>query len=155
MLGKTSNQPSFTPTELSTSGHAQSKFLSVAVLVAFIALLARDTRADSTFAGSLCSSSNEGLVLIAGSISLTVDRGQESFTSTLFKYCVSDTALEPVLVVHNKIFPLPFGTGTPGNWPLQEFFWPVPAPAPCGSIVGIDSSEEIPPVSGGTRFTGS
>ena len=59
------------------------------------------------------------------------------------------------MVVHNKIFPLPFGTGTPGNWPLQEFFWPVPAPAPCGSIVGIDPGFEIPPVSGGTRFTGS
>jgi hypothetical protein len=55
-------------------------------------------------------------VLIAGSIGLTVDRGQVSFTSKLFKYCVAGTTLEPVLVVHNKVFPLPFGTGTPGNW---------------------------------------
>ena len=144
-----------TPAAPNTGGRAKNKFLSVAVLVALTALPARDTRADSTFGGSLCSSSNQGPVLIAGSIGLTVDRGQVSFTSKLFKYCVAGTTLEPVLVVHNKVFPLPFGTGTPGNWWLQEFLWPFPAPAPCGPPPGIDPGFEIPPSAGGTRFTGS
>lgn len=126
----------------------------LSLLVAFTSIVAaRDTRADSTFAGSLLSGHNEGY--IAGSISLTVDRGQVSFTSTLFQYCVSGTTLEPVLVVHNKVFPLPFGTGTPGNWPFQEFLWPFPGPAPCGPPSGIDPGFGIPPSFDGTRFTGS
>jgi hypothetical protein len=126
----------------------------LSLLVAFIGILAaRDTRADSTFAGSLLSGHNEGY--IAGSISLTVDRDQVSFTSTLFQYYVSGTTIEPVLVVHNKIFPLPFGTGTPGNWPFQEFLWPFPSPAPCGPPVGIDPGFGMPLMFDGTRFTGS
>lgn len=154
MLGRTSSQPSFIPTEPSPGRRVKSAFLSVlAVLIAILA--ARETRADSTFGGSLCSSGNEGPVLIAGSIGLTVDRGHVSFTSTLFQYCVSGTTLEPVLVVHNKVFPLSFGTGTPGNWWLQEILWPFPAPAPCGPPPGIDPGFEIPPSADGTRFTGS
>jgi hypothetical protein len=126
----------------------------LSLLVAFIAILAaRNTRADSIFAGSLVSGNNEGYI-IAGSISLTVDRGQVSFTSTLFQYYVSGATLEPVLVVHNKVFPLPFGTGTPGNWPFQEFLWPFPSPAPCGPP-GIDPGFGIMPSFDGTRFTGS
>ena len=126
----------------------------LSLLVAFIAILAaRDTRADSTFAGSLVSGNNEGY--IAGSISLTVDRDQVFFTSTLFQPWVSGTILEPVLVVHNKVFPLPFGTGTPGSWPFQEFLWPFPGPAPCGPPVGIDPGFGRPLMFDGTRFTGS
>jgi hypothetical protein len=126
----------------------------LSLLVAFIAILAaRDTRADSTFAGSLVSGNNEGYV--AGSISLTVDRGQVFFTSTLFQTWVSGTILEPVLVVHNKVFPLPFGTGTPGSWPFQEFLWPFPGPAPCGPPVGIDPGFGRPLMFDGTRFMGS
>jgi hypothetical protein len=126
----------------------------LSLLVAFIAILAaRSTRADSTFAGSLLSGHNEGY--IAGSISLTVDRGQVSYTSTLFQYYVSGTTLEPVLVVHNKVFPLPFGTGTPGNWPFQEFLGPSPVPPACGLPGGIDPGFGMPLMFDGTRFTGS
>src|ERR1035438_3560756 len=115
----------------------------LSLLVAFIAILAaHNTRADSTFAGSLLSGHNEGY--IAGSISLTVDRGHVSFTSTLFQSWVSGTTIEPVLVVHNKIFPLPFGTGTPGNWSFQEFLGPSPVPAACGLPAGIDPGFGIP-----------
>ena len=146
-----------TPAAPNTGGRAKNKFLSVAVLVALTALPARDTRADSTFGGSLCSSSNQGPVLIAGSIGLTVDRGQVSYTSTLFQYYVSGTSLEPVLVVHNKVYPLPFGTGTPGNWPFQEFLGPSPVPPACGLPGGIDPGFGIPQpfMFDGTRFAGS
>ncbi len=125
------------------------------LLVALISIAAaHDTRADSTFAGSLLSGHNEGY--IAGSLSLAVNRGQVSFTCTLFQCYVSGTTLEPVLLIHNKVFPLPFGTGTSGNWPFQEFLSPFPGvPAPCGPPLGIDPGFGMFPSFDGTRFTGS
>ena len=152
---RTRGEGAFVPVTLGRLIQLMKRSL-LSLLVIFIAILAaHNTRADSIFAGSLVSGHNEGY--IAGSISLTVDRGQVSFTSTLFQYYVSGTTLEPVLVVHNKVFPLPFGTGTPGNWPSQEFLWPFPSPAPCGPPVGIDPGFGIPnPLYfDGTRFTGS
>lgn len=124
------------------------------LLVAVISIVvACDARGESTFAGALLSGHNEGY--LAGSISLTVDRGQVSFTSTLFQSWVSGTTLEPVLVVHNKVFPLPFGTGTPGNWPLGEFFRPIPGIQPICGPSGIDPGFGIVASVDGTRFTGS
>ena len=93
----------------------------LSLLVAVISIVAaRDTRADSTFASSLLSGHNEGY--LAGKISLTVDRGQVSFTSTFFQSWVSGTTIEPVLLVHNTVYPLDFGTGTSGSWQIGEFF---------------------------------
>jgi hypothetical protein len=122
--------------------------------LAFISIVAAcDARAEATFGGLLLSGHNEGYA--AGKISLTVDRGQVSFTSTLFRSWVSGTSLEPVLVVHNKVFPLPFGTGTPGSWPMGEFFWPLPGVAPICGPPGIDPGFGMEPYFDGTRFTGS
>ena len=152
---RTPGEGAFVPVTLGRLIQLMKRSL-LSLLVAFIAILAaHNTRADSTFAGSLLSGHNEGY--IAGSISLTVDRGHVSFTSTLFQSWVSGTTIEPVLVVHNKIFPLPFGTGTPGNWSFQEFLGPSPVPAACGLPAGIDPGFGIPQpfMFDGTRFAGS
>ena len=122
--------------------------------LAFASIIATlDVRADSTFSGALLTGHNEGA--IAGKISLTVDRGQVWFTSTLFQSWVSGTTLEPVLLVHNKVYLLDFGTGTSGSWQLGEFFAPLPGVAPYCGPPPIDEGWGIQPFFDGTRFTGS
>ena len=122
--------------------------------LAFASIIATlDVRADSTFSGALLTGHNEGA--IAGKIILTVDRGQVWFTSTLFQSWVSGTTLEPVLVVHNKVYPLDFGTGTSGSWQVGEFFAPLPGVAPDCGPPGIDPGWGVQPLFDGTRFTGS
>lgn len=130
----------------------KSSLLSLLVAVVSI-VAAQDTQADATFSGALLTGHNEGWV--AGNITLTVDRGQVGFTSTLFQSCVSGTVLEPALLVHNKVYPLDFGTGTTGSWQLGEFFAPLPGVAPYCGPPPIDEGWGIQPYYEGTRFAGS
>ena len=127
---------------------AQMKqLLSVAIAM----LGAITVHGQSTFTGSLLSGQNSGA--IAGGITITVDRGQASFTCLLLS-SISPTNLEAALGVRHRVIPIDLGTGTPGSWTLQEFLAPGIHPFnPCAQM-GIDPGFLIPLSSEGTQFTG-
>jgi hypothetical protein len=123
-------------------------------LILFLLLaLALSVRAEHTFAGSFVTPPGpiQDGSLLAGSILLTVDKGEASYTCTLFSY-IPMTGLQAWLTVGHKKVPIDLGAGLQGTWPLQEFLWPVPGVFTPG---GIDPGFGIPPTADGTRFTGS
>jgi len=115
-------------------------------------------RAESTFHGGLVYPIGEGILAIGGSVQLTVDRGQVSFTSTLFRGWAAGARIEATLETHGKSVPVDFGVGTPGVWPFGEFFGPIiginPIPFPCWPSV-IDPGFNMWPSFEGLRFAGS
>jgi len=127
------------------------------LLLALICLAAaRESRAQSFFAGVLLAANGSGIV--AGAVQLSVNGGQVSFQSTLFQAWVTNTRLEPALEVQGDKIPFDLGTGTEGCWPVGQFTGPFPgqsmAPAPNPQFPNLEQMPGLQPPSPGARFAG-
>jgi hypothetical protein len=124
----------------------------------FLFAAVAQSRAESTFAGTLFLPTRSDPTPIGGAVRFVVNAGEVSFQSTLFLWA-SATTFEPVLLIQNKVIPFDFGTGTLGSYPFEEFLAPFPGMSgpgtPCGYQPGIDPGFYLPVYEEGTRYIGS
>ena len=128
-----------------------------ALLLALICLAAaRESRAQSSFAGVLLATNGSGIV--AGAVQLSVNGGQVSFQSTQFQAWVTNTRFAPTLEVQGDKISFDLGTGTEGSWPVGQFTGPFPgqsmAPAPNQPFPNLEQMPGLQPLSPGARFAG-
>ena len=113
--------------------------------------------AQSSFQGVFLYPTAPDMQAIGGNFSLTLSGNQATFQSTLFDVYVTGVSLEPVIVVQGGVYPISFGSGTPGQWPLEEFLGPLPGVPPIVADWPPDLEHmPSPPIySSGVRFTGA
>jgi PEP-CTERM motif len=110
--------------------------------------------AQSSFQGVFLHPTAPDMQAMGGNFSLTLNGNQATFQSTLFDLYVTGLSLEPVIVVQGSAFPIAFGSGTPGVWPLEEFLGPIPGMTP----IELPSGPYLPSptiYASGVRFTGA
>jgi hypothetical protein len=110
--------------------------------------------AQSSFQGVFLHPTAPDMQAIGGNFSLTLNGNQATFQSTIFDLYVTGLNLEPVIVVQGSAFPIAFGSGTLGVWPLEEFLGPIPGMTP----IELPSGPYLPSppmYSSGFRFIGA
>jgi hypothetical protein len=113
--------------------------------------------AQLSFQGVFLHPTAPDMQAIGGNFSLTLNGNQATFQSTLFDLYVTGVSLEPVIVVQGSVYPISFGSGTPGQWPLEEFLGPLPGvpPIPTDWPSDLEHMPSPPIYASGVRFTGA